>query len=72
MVDCIKKSLFTRRFLCKECSSYYWFYGNNHCIFNVDVKWYFDKPMSDMKTGDMQTQQKYIVNDKFVKILEIL
>ena len=58
---------------------FYWFDGSNQRRFDVDGKWHFDKPMSDMKTGDTvvetRTQQKYIVNNKFnspyVKILEI-
>jgi hypothetical protein len=58
---------------------FYWFYGNNQRHFDVDGKWYFDKPMCDCKNGDIvietRTQQKYVVNDKFnnpyIKILEI-
>ncbi len=74
-------------YIIQDCNGYnsyyryfYWFYENNQRLFDVDGKWYFDKPMSDMKTGDIvietRTQQKYVVNDKFdnsfVKILEIL
>lgn len=58
---------------------FYWLYGSNQRYFDVDSKWCFDVPMSEMKTGDIvvetRTQQKYVVNDKFktpyVKILEI-
>ena len=65
---------------CSYFRYFYWIYGTCQRHFNVDNKWYFDKPMSVMKTGDivvdMRTQQKYIVNDKFgkdfVKILEII
>ena len=57
---------------------FYWLYGSNQRYFDVDGKWYFDKPLSAMKTGDIvvetRIQQKYVVNDKFdnpyVKILE--
>lgn len=59
---------------------FYWYNGNNQRHFDVDGKWYFDKPMRDCNNGDIvveiRTQQKYVVNDKFnnpyVKILEIL
>lgn len=58
---------------------FYWLYGSNQRYFDVANKWYFDKPMSSMETGnivvDTRTQQKYVVNDKFdnkfAKILEI-
>jgi hypothetical protein len=59
---------------------FYWYDGNSHRHFNVDQKWYFDAAISSMQTGDMvtnmETQQKYIVNNKFnnkfVKILELV
>jgi hypothetical protein len=58
---------------------FYWLYGSDQRYFDVNSKWLFDVPISNLKTGDTvvdaRTQQKYIVNDKFnnpyVKILEI-
>lgn len=58
---------------------FYWLYGSNQRYFDVDSKWHFDVPITQLKSGDtvveMRTQQKYIVNDKhensYVKILEI-
>ena len=59
---------------------FYWLDGSNQRRFIIDSEWWFDVPISNMKTGDIgietRTQQKYIVNDKFnnpyVKILEIV
>lgn len=59
---------------------FFWVSGSDDRYFFTYSKWLFDKPLAELKTGDIVTQintlQKYVVNDKFsskyYKIFEIL
>ena len=48
---------------------FFWTFDSNNRYFFTFSKWLFDKPLRELKTGDIVTQlvtkQKYVVNDKF-------